>query len=294
MLVAAATVLLPAAAARYDCSPGRHHDLRFFLETDNGGQLVLSAKAPSAMNGTTWSVEVPMNGTDPLVVVRLPFPGPNHVLSERHGPAGAVRVGAEPLSPVASLPLEDASKVLGDAYVQVRLVEGERSVTLADREITSGRGQDVSLRADYPGHGKDAAPHTHGNGSDPHRALELKDLEVEFEFRVERVASSLASAGPALATYRFDVHIDGRTFLALASDAELAPDGSVEAMYYADGESRDSWAGHGYDGGYDPDASDGSGASSYSYQGYDHSLPTSGWATFVALAGAAVLVARRR
>lgn len=253
LLAATLSLLLPIAAAE-DCEKEKEAPgvpLDYYLLKDEDGKLGASGLPPSAKNETSWSTRVHPQDEGPLTPfqtylvaskkVRLTLPEPDYVLDESKGVRGEVRASARLLSdagdPIGlpwSLQFTEYSKVL-----HVDLVEGKRSVNLARASL---HDHPYSLKFDgaYPGHDKPgcgpnstwppyahpcsgsggAAPHTHGDGSDPDRGLFLSDLAIELEFRLE---SNFPTQSLSHGTYQFTVQIDGRSFVHLEAVPEVAP-----------------------------------------------------------------------
>lgn len=206
---------MPLASA----TGGATERLDFYLLEDERDALALSALPPSAANRTTWTYRIPVAEDAVEHRVRLAFPAPDRVIDETAGVDGAVQARARLLSDGA-ITMDSYTKRL-----EVRLIEGERSVLLGDLRLRSAMNR-LDFEGDYPGHGDGAAPHTHGPGNDAARPLHLADLEVELRFVVE-----WRGAVPPLdeSIVEIGVEIDGKSFIGLDAVGGAGANGAAPA-----------------------------------------------------------------
>lgn len=206
-------VLAAVIAANEEPQPpsaNPRHD--YYLATDAAPNPQLSPLAPSAANATLWTARVQSFDKPTQKVVELEFPAPDFVVDESKGIRGSLRAQAQEVSRDGLLPVTPLREHV--AKVQVRLVEGDRVVVLGWKDLQPQLST-LDFQGDFPGHGKDAAPHTHGAGTDPDRPLVLSDVRLDMVLIVER--RSLSNALPPLSqsTFEFGVEIAGRSFATL-------------------------------------------------------------------------------
>jgi hypothetical protein len=215
-LVLVGLLLVPTAASQEEPPAGLAIPLKYFLNAE-GENLTLTNLAPSAANATTWTVE--LDGDQwygpSTVALDLPVPAPRFLVNESQGVEGAITGSYECETSTLSF--------CGGVTIRVYLVEGERQVTLLDRGLSTSE-RTFQFAGDFPGHGGDEGPHTHGDGSSADRGLFTDD----FVFRVVLSAEddTLSNYAFGHQTYTVDLQIDGVSFAhvwALAP-APAAPD----------------------------------------------------------------------
>ncbi len=205
------TLLVPLAAA-HEPAPDTDDDLDYYLNARDGA-LYLSHLPPSAMNATTWTHAMG-DDVDDTVTVRLDVPAPVYDVNESAGVSGAIRAAAE-CDP-------DIYWYCDAVRMSVELVEGDRRVQLGDWSLSS-YDRTYSFDGDFPGHGYDEAPHTHGDGSDADRPLRTDDVSFDITFRYGGTFGS--GLGLASGEYEVAVHIDGHSFAHLdAASGPKAPE----------------------------------------------------------------------
>lgn len=205
------TLLAPLAAA-HEPEEATTDKLDYYLNASDG-TLYLSHLAPSAMNATTWTY-VMGDDWDDTVTVRLDVPPPVYDVNETAGVAGAIRAAAE-CDP-------DVYWYCDAVRMSVELVEGERRVELGDYSLSS-YDRTFHFDGEFPGHGNDEAPHTHGDGSDADRPLRTGDIAFEITFRYAGTFGS--GLGLTSGDYQVSVYIDGHSFAHLdAASGPMAPE----------------------------------------------------------------------
>lgn len=211
VLATVVTLLVPLAAA-HEPAEDDEDDPDYFLNARDG-ELYLSHLAPSAMNATTWSHAM---GDDPQdrVTVHLDVPPPVYDVNESAGVSGAIRAHVD-CNP-------DLYWYCDRVAMTVDLVEGERHATLGQWSLSSYE-RTFHFDGDFPGHGNQEGPHTHGDGSDADRPLRTGDIafEVTFEYR----GTFGSGVGLASGDYTVHVSIDGHSFAHVdAASGPMAPE----------------------------------------------------------------------
>lgn len=229
LLVPATVVLLPLAAADAGCVDHPGIPLDYYLLKDAAGELRLSALAPSARNETQWVTNLSSDGTTTSETrVRLEFPSPEYVIDEEQGIAGRLKAMARRTD--GTLP---QGFLTPGPYpqVEVLLIEGARQTSLGSAYPSNCSyygpmwddcyGQGGEFKGSFPGHGDQAAPHTHGDGGDPNRPLLLSDVQVEIVMRL--VADEWYATPLGASEWEFAVTIDGTSFVHLTA-VEATPE----------------------------------------------------------------------
>lgn len=221
LLLALVTALVvPAtASAHEEESPGTAV-VQYFAQKE--GALVLSDLPPPASAPEVWVQEGLFSPRTGLVIeIPLENVRGTDAVAEDEGVAGWVEVSFKAVS---------SSTVPNFFYspygsLKWTLVEGARSAGLLmdcrynDPYYCERDGKAPMYVGHFPGHGPDAKPHTHGDGTDAAEPLWSGDFQWMLRYTVSPCSVYSCPVTVSSYRYQFSVLTDGSTFVQYASSA---------------------------------------------------------------------------
>lgn len=211
MTLALATVTLSGPAVA-DTSPIGPPQTFFFQGTPAG--LVLSPRAPSANESTTWTKSGEYSTTSGLLV-RIPIenPVPELLVDESGGVDGTVTWSFKQ-QPATALPFVSYGNYGTFSWY---LIEGARSARMTEPctkynstsyKYEPCQGRHGRYNAEFPGHAGAGTPHSHGEGTQ----LNASDFSWLLEYRVAPCNGLTCVPGYTM-KYSLSIVVDGTTFV---------------------------------------------------------------------------------